>query len=73
MVITRDDLPLELRQMNDTIGARRGPVKKLDIPSVRSALGRTGGNKARAARELGVGRATLYRFIRENPEAAEVE
>ena len=32
-------------------------------------MNRTGGNKARAARELGVGRATLYRFISENPEA----
>jgi PAS domain S-box-containing protein len=73
MIITRDDLPLELRQMNEPIGARRGPVKKLDIPSVRSALSKTGGNKARAARELGVGRATLYRFISENPEAVEVE
>jgi sigma-54 dependent transcriptional regulator, acetoin dehydrogenase operon transcriptional activator AcoR len=74
MIISRDDLPLELREVQNLDGPRRrGPVKKLDIPSVRDALSRTGGNKARAARELGVGRATLYRFISEHPEVAESE
>ena len=36
--------------------------------AVQEALVKTGGNKARAARELGVGRATLYRFISEHPD-----
>jgi sigma-54 dependent transcriptional regulator, acetoin dehydrogenase operon transcriptional activator AcoR len=40
--------------------------KKLDIESVLSALGKTNGNKAKAARVLGVGRATLYRFLSAN-------
>jgi sigma-54 dependent transcriptional regulator, acetoin dehydrogenase operon transcriptional activator AcoR len=71
LIIAKEDLPLELRQVRHPGSGRRGPFKKLDAQAVRSALKRTGGNKARAARELGVGRATLYRFISENPEAAE--
>jgi PAS domain S-box-containing protein len=71
LIITKEDLPLELRQVRQPGSSRRGPFKKLDVQTVRSALNKTGGNKARAARELGVGRATLYRFISENPEAAD--
>lgn len=67
-IITADDLPLELRRFHNP-AIRRGPNKKLDSRSVQQALRKTGGNKARAARELGVGRATLYRFISEHPEA----
>jgi PAS domain S-box-containing protein len=70
--ITQNDLPLELRQLQNP-GLRRGPIKKLDSQAVQDALNKTGGNKARAARELGVGRATLYRFINENPEAAKAD
>jgi transcriptional regulator of acetoin/glycerol metabolism len=70
-VIAVQDLPLELQQRPGT-SARRGPAKKLDTAAVQQALVKTGGNKARAARELGVGRATLYRFISEHPEAVEV-
>ncbi len=36
---------------------------KLTTKAVDTALKQTGGNKAKAARVLGVGRATLYRFI----------
>jgi sigma-54 dependent transcriptional regulator, acetoin dehydrogenase operon transcriptional activator AcoR len=67
-IITADDLPMELRQFHTPAG-RRGPNKKLDTDAVHKALLKTGGNKARAARELGGGRATLYRFISEHPEA----
>jgi DNA-binding NtrC family response regulator len=67
--ITADDLPLELRQVKEN-ALRRGPTRKLDARSVQEALIKTGGNKARAARELGVGRATLYRFLSENPDIA---
>jgi transcriptional regulator with PAS, ATPase and Fis domain len=41
----------------------RGPAKKLEPATVDDALKRAGGNKAKAARLLGVGRATLYRFL----------
>jgi len=42
---------------------------KLTIESVKKALTKTGGNKSKAARVLGVGRATLYRFLAQNEEA----
>ncbi len=66
--IALQDLPMELvDRLSDQV--RRGPAKKLSIDNVRSALIKTGGNKAKAAKQLGVGRATLYRFINGNPEA----
>jgi transcriptional regulator of acetoin/glycerol metabolism len=45
----------------------RGPARKLDAERVRTALETSGGNKAKAARLLGVGRATLYRFLKDHP------
>lgn len=61
------DLPLELGTVECRV-ARRGPATKLDVISVRSALKDTGGNKSRAAKLLGVGRATLYRFLGDHPD-----
>ncbi len=66
-VIEPEDLPLELRDMQQTC-VRPGPAKKLDAESVRTALERTAGNKVKAAKLLGVGRATLYRFLNDHPE-----
>jgi PAS domain S-box-containing protein len=40
--------------------------KKLDDMMVKSALERSGGNKVQAAKLLGVGRATLYRYLNLN-------
>ena len=70
-LILPEDLPLELREM-DAVCAQRGPSKKLNTASVTSALVRTGGNKAKAAKLLGVGRATLYRFLGDHPELNKV-
>ncbi|NOY68881.1 MAG: PAS domain S-box protein [Deltaproteobacteria bacterium] len=70
-LITPNDLPMELnesRGMSDGRG-RRGPARKLDSDAVRLALEKTGGNKVKAAKRLGVGRATLYRFLKDHPEA----
>ena len=67
-LIRPKDLPMELADLR-VEKSRRGPVKKLDVESVRDALEKAAGNKAMAARMLGVGRATLYRFINEYPTA----
>ncbi len=56
------DLPLELRRWQESRPAR-GPARKLDPEAVKAALLQSGGNKTKAARILGVGRATLYRFF----------
>jgi sigma-54 dependent transcriptional regulator, acetoin dehydrogenase operon transcriptional activator AcoR len=68
-VIAPDDLPLELRHFKSP-PTRQGRAGKLDLFAVREALAKTGGNKAGAARKLGVGRATLYRFLAEQPKIA---
>jgi PAS domain S-box-containing protein len=68
--IAAQDLPLGLREAENTC-IRRGPSRKLDTEGVRAALVKTGGNKAKAARLLGVGRATLYRFLGDHPELNE--
>lgn len=64
--IRPEDLPMELAPLRK-VPRRRGPAKKLDFQSVQAALEKTGHNKAKAARFLGVGRATLYRFLNEQP------
>ena len=62
------NLPMELKDQS-ILGPSRGASRKLNVENVKTALIKTGGNKARAARILGVGRATLYRFLAENPGA----
>ena len=64
--IRPDDLPMELRDLSQ-VCPRPGPARKLDSDRVKAALTQTGGNKAKAARVLGVGRATLYRFLKDHP------
>ncbi len=63
---TQEDREISLDKKKNYAG-------KLEIDLVKKALKITGGNKAKAARYLKVGRATLYRFIDKFPEAAEVE
>ncbi|CAB5148497.1 sigma-54-dependent transcriptional regulator [Olavius algarvensis associated proteobacterium Delta 3] len=66
-VIRSEHLPMELHHPARR-GVQRGPSRKLDVASVREAIRKTGGNKAKAAKLLGVGRATLYRFITAYPD-----
>jgi PAS domain S-box-containing protein len=47
---------------------KAGRKPKLTSDAVERALIRAGGNKAKAARALGVGRATLYNFLNEHEE-----
>ncbi|MGW8324843.1 MAG: sigma-54 interaction domain-containing protein, partial [Desulfobacterales bacterium] len=68
-IIQPAHLPIELRtQKNAPLS--RGPSLRLDSKVVKEALIRSGGNKAKAARYLGVGRATLYRFLKNFPNIA---
>jgi transcriptional regulator with GAF, ATPase, and Fis domain len=67
--IRPSDLPMELQQWRSTQKSR-GPTRKLDPESVQTALTGSGGNKAKAARLLGVGRATLYRFLSDFPDVS---
>jgi len=60
------DLPLELKDGKSRT-MRRGPARKLDVSQVHHALKQVAGNKSRAASLLGVGRATLYRFLDRYP------
>jgi len=65
-----NDLPIELKEQTMRCSPR-GISRKLSPEIVKTALEKTGGNKARAARILGVGRATLYRFLRGHPSNPE--
>lgn len=55
-------LPDDIQRSVNTNGCGKRPGN-LDAGSVTAALRATGGNKTRAAARLGVGRATLYRFL----------
>jgi sigma-54 dependent transcriptional regulator, acetoin dehydrogenase operon transcriptional activator AcoR len=66
-VIMPEDLPMEFKALQDSSG-NRGPDKKLSEGALLAALSKSGGNKTKAARLLGVGRATLYRFLEDHPD-----
>lgn len=75
--ILPSDLPLEITQGKDLTlrVSETYPLQKnlkdrgkLDVESVTAAVKKAGGNKSKAARLLGVGRATLYRFLDQNKE-----
>jgi PAS domain S-box-containing protein len=68
-IIQPEHLPLELKEWK-TAKPTRGPSRKLDMEKVQAALLASGGNKAKAARMLEVGRATLYRFLTDHPDVS---
>ncbi len=58
-----EHLPAEITQTDPLPANRPGPQPKLTKEDVLKALARAEGNKKKAAEILGVGRATLYRFL----------
>lgn len=64
---------MELRANMDLKLSKSNQGMKLDLKIVKEALARSGGNKSKAAKVLGVGRATLYRFIDANPGVMDQE
>lgn len=72
-VIKPEHLPIELKKDMDLRLSKSTQGLKLDLKLVKEALLRSGGNKSKAAKSMGVGRATLYRFIDANPDVMDQE
>lgn len=62
-VIEPEHLPLTIQHPDKTIPSRRRRKRKLEPKAVADALRQTQGNRLKAAKLLGVSRATLYRFL----------
>ena len=63
-IMTLNHLPKEIQGQQDKRGSRPGPDLKLSLEQVTAALAEAENNKSKAASILGVGRSTLYRFMR---------
>ncbi len=58
-----EHLPPEIRQREGAERSKPGPALSLHKEDLIVALAKAGGNKKEAAKLLGVGRATLYRYL----------
>jgi two-component system response regulator HydG len=62
-IITRKHLPPEICQQHDTSVTSEPGTEKITVGRILEALEKTAGNKARAARILGISRRTIYRKL----------
>lgn len=62
-IIEADDLPLELLAANERQNPSSDKIQTDEKLTLLAALEQSGGNRAAAARLLGIGRATLYRRL----------
>ncbi|MBI5585730.1 MAG: sigma 54-interacting transcriptional regulator [Deltaproteobacteria bacterium] len=65
-MILPEDLPPEIGPGGGIKPAEKGRPVKLNPRTVQDALKQSAGNRSQAARLLGVGRATLYRFLNQS-------
>ena len=70
-ILAPHHLPKEILNLKVRHTSRPGPAAKLDQEQVLAAMGEARGNKSKAARILGVGRSTLYRFLTQQGLAPE--
>jgi two-component system, NtrC family, response regulator HydG len=61
--LTPDDLPSDIREVGSGAAALPATKKTPGLQDLEAALARTDGNKAKAARLLGISRPTLYRLL----------
>ena len=64
-VITIDHIPSEIREYRDSVNSPQREGSHLGTRKITDALKQAEGNKAKAARLLGISRQTLYRKIKE--------
>jgi len=62
-IIRPEHLPLELLNGQEKVQRKPGPALKFDKDDIIEALTKSQGNRKEAAKLLGIGRATLYRYM----------
>ncbi len=67
-VLLPEHLPPSFRGVSASVASKKKARKTLTNEGVVETLKKTAGNRSDAAKALGVSRATLYRFLAENPD-----
>jgi PAS domain S-box-containing protein len=67
--IAVDHLPPEIRESQDDQKATAQKEPSLNLQTILEALEKTGGNKAKAARLLGINRRTIYRKLSQSEDS----